>query len=413
MNNKTKTEKYRRLSIASPILALLAFVSAIIFFIIIGPIFGNYITQNYFPENFPDFYLLIFFVSFSIVFFTIPAIICGVIDFIKIKKGQYTDKGQVLDLLGVCLGGLFILIVIVFYLWGVIAPGPITNYEPEWSPDGTKISYTSEQGYVATIWIMDADGSNQKKLTYGYTHSSEWSPDGNKIFFINSTASAGANRMGIWVMDFNGNNQKHLFDIGGEYKYLAWSPDGTKIAFASLKSGNADIWVIDSDGSNQINITNSTFDDCFPSWSPDGSKIAFVSEQQGNADIWVMDADGSKKINLTNSTTGDYDPVFSPDGTKIAFVSDPESRPLTEWWSQKEGDTKVKVFSFEQQGNTDIWVIDADGSNQIRLTETEGWDGQPAWSPDGTKIIFTSYREGDAQIYVMDADGGNQIRLTK
>ena len=211
----------------------------------------------------------------------------------------------------------------------VFLPGSVTNYEPAQSPDSTKIAFTSEQGGVATIWAMDADGSNQTKLTYGYAHGSVWSPDGAKIFFINFPGQEAQN--GIWVMDSNGSNQKRLFNIAGEYKYLAWSPDGTK--------------------------------------------MAFESEQQGNADIWVMESDGSNQINLTNSTTGDYDPAWSPDGTKIAFVSEPESRSFIEWWSATEEDTKVRVFGWsEQQGNTDIWVMDTDGSNQIRLTETEAWE---------------------------------------
>jgi len=405
MNNKVKSEKFRKLSIAALITGILAYGNVFLFFVYVGPFVNSYLKNFIFI---PDEIYIIFLVTFLVICLPVPAIVCGSIDLKRNKTGRYSNKGRGLDIAGIVLGSVLILIVLVFFLGETIAPGrPVTNYEPAWSPDGTRIAFTSEKQYIATIWAMDADGSNQTKLTYGYTHSSAWSPDSTKIFFIGS----GGAYAGIYVIDSDGNNQRSLLDIADGYKYLACSPDGTKIAFASLSSGNADIWVMDADGSNQINITNSASDDYSPSWSSDGTKIAFESEQQGNADIWVMDADGSNQINITNSATGDYDPAWSPDGTKIAFVSEPESRSFIEWWSEE--DTKVKYFAYEQQGNTDIWVMDTDGSNQIRLTETEAWDGHPAWSPDGTKIVFTSHRDGVAQIYVMEADGSNQTKLTK
>jgi Tol biopolymer transport system component len=409
MNNKVKSEKFRKLSIAALITGILAYGNVFLFFVYVGPFVNSYLKNFIFI---PDEIYIIFLVTFLVICLPVPAIVCGSIDLKRSKAGLFRNKVfKGMDIAGIVLGSFLILIVLVFFLGETIAPGrPVTNYEPAWSPDGTRIAFTSEKQYIATIWAMDADGSNQTKLTYGYTHSSAWSPDSTKIFFIGS----GGAYDGIYVIDSDGSNQKRLFGIAGEYKYLAWSPDGIKIAFASLSSGNADIWVMDGDGSNQTNITNSSSDDYSPAWSPDGTKIAFESEQLGNADIWVMDGDGSNQTNITNSATGDYDPAWSPDGTKIAFVSEPESRSFIEWLSATEEDTKVRVFGWsEQQGNTDIWVMDADGSNQIRLTETEAWDGHPAWSPDGTKIVFTSHRDGVAQIYVMDADGSNQTRLPK
>ena len=113
MNNKVSQKKYRRLSIAAFILGILTFASAFIFFIIIGPIFGKYI-ENFIPENFPDYFIVIFFLSFSIVCFAIPAIICGSIDFKKIKKGQYSNNGLALDIFGILLGGVFILFALLF-----------------------------------------------------------------------------------------------------------------------------------------------------------------------------------------------------------------------------------------------------------------------------------------------------------
>ncbi len=99
-----------------------------------------------------------------------------------------------------------------------------------------------------------------------------------------------------------------------------------------------------------------------------------------------MDADGSNAELLGTGT----DPDWSPDGTKIAFVDDPHrnNRAL------------------------DIHVMDADGTNRVKLTEHPRRDVGPAWSPDGTKIAFVSERDGDREIYVMDADGSNPVNLT-
>ena len=128
-------------------------------------------------------------------------------------------------------------------------------------------------------------------------------------------------------------------------------------------------------------------------------KIAFISDRDGDWEIHVMDADGSNQTRLTNNvgvvlTRGlpsgsiqESGPSWSPDGSKILFISD-------------------------QDGDTEIYVMDADGSNQAKLTDNEVADWQPSWSPDGSSIAFNSNRDGNWEIYAMNADGSNQIRLT-
>ena len=167
----------------------------------------------------------------------------------------------------------------------------------------------------------------------------------------------------------------------------AWSPDGSKIAFASNSSGNYDIFVMSADGTNRTQLTTSTSSDEHPTWSPDGTKIAFASMRSGNYDIWVMSADGSDQKSLTTGSEDEISPAWNADCTKIAFAS-------------------------MRSGNYDIWVMSADGIEKTNLTTDKDADLDPAWSPDGTKIAFSSARRGSYNIWVMNSDGSSQAILT-
>ena len=141
------------------------------------------------------------------------------------------------------------------------------------------------------------------------------------------------------------------------------------------------------------------FSDVGPEWSPDGSKIAFVKPtyyKEGNnwGVIWVMNADGSNKIKLTDDTEKLDSPAWSPDGSKIAFRSGPISYGPGPW------------------DKGDIWVMNADGSNKINLTNKPGCYGEPVWSPDGSKIVFKlETSRPSLDIWVMNSDGSNKIKL--
>jgi Tol biopolymer transport system component len=153
-----------------------------------------------------------------------------------------------------------------------------------------------------------------------------------------------------------------------------------------------------SDGGSQTRLTDSPAFDGDPAVSPDGARIAFTSERDGNREVYVMNADGSGQQRLT--TTGgrvsspafdsvDENPSWSPDGTRIAFDS-------------------------TRDGNWELYVMNADGSGQTRLTDHPALDARPVWSPDGRQIAFESEREarGARHVYVMDADGVAPRRLT-
>jgi TolB protein len=216
----------------------------------------------------------------------------------------------------------------------------------------------------------------------------------------------------VWTVDADGTGLRRLTTDPAHDFDPSWSPDGRRIAFRSDRDGNNEIYVMDADGSHQTNLTKTPDEDEWgPAWSPDGTGIAFNSSRGTHHTamrLYLMKTDGSDVTPL-GDVYAEY-PAWSPDGTKIAFMS------------QEPG-------AAGNNPNYNIYLMNADGSGVRRLTETQGEDGWPSWSPDGQHIAFASARDdcsvsdqpdckrsGDIgpvfELWIMDADGGNQRRLS-
>jgi dipeptidyl aminopeptidase/acylaminoacyl peptidase len=158
----------------------------------------------------------------------------------------------------------------------------------------------------------------------------------------------------IYIMNSNGSGQINISTERHDDGYPDWSPDGTRIAFASTRPGNFlnwGIWVMNADGSEPRMLIDTETNELDPSWSPDGTKIAFVTDRDGNNEIYFMNADGSRQTRLTNTPNQEGTPSWSPDGTKIAFTS-----------------------------RDDIYAINADdGSDRTNLSNNPESDGSPDW----------------------------------
>jgi len=271
--------------------------------------------------------------------------------------------------------------------------------EPGPDPGAGRIIFTRlGNGYV-DLYGMDVNGHNLQLLTtsYAFDDWGNWSSDTFKIVFQSDRIpdTTYTPRFQIYVMNSDGSSVGQLTfpdparDSTGHIKdttsnfHPVWSPDGTKIAFASSRDTNPEIYVMDPNGSNIVRLTHDGAEDGQPAWSPDGSKIAFATNRDGNNEIYVMNANGSGQVDLTNNAASDLTPAWSPDGTKIAFQSD-------------------------RQTDYAVWVMNADGSNPVRLTDPSVPAGSPSWSPDGTRIAY----EQDGDIWVMNVDGTRKIRIT-
>ena len=310
------------------------------------------------------------------------------------------------------------------------------DHRPVWSPDGSKIAFSSNRDGKNEIYVMNADGSNVKRLTTNLVEDgiSSWSPDGLKILF----ESERDGNSEVYVMDADGGNQIRLTRNNAVDGSASWSPDGSQIAFASNRDTgppynpyNLDIYVMNSNGTNVKRIVDDPEYDVGPQWSPDGRKIVFMTARNGDYDVYEMNPDGTGQKNLT----ADYDkssgyPVWSIDGQNIAFsrriegkeqifVMDPDGRNIKQvthnsannalpCWSP---DGSKLVFQTDQDGNSEIYTISVDGE-LVQLTDDAAEDLSPDWSPDGNRIAFSSNRNGKQHIYVMNGDGSSLVQIT-
>jgi TolB protein len=191
-------------------------------------------------------------------------------------------------------------------------------------------------------------------------------------------------------MKQNGTDKQQVTHMSGAAIFPDFSPDGSEIVFAAQPAGATarNIYVVPSDGGTPRQLT-SVGNNVYPAFSPDGSKIVFNSNRTGTSQMYVMNADGSGQTQLTfDPAPKDQVSDWSPDGSKIAYLAD------------THGISDVVNPSWG-----DIWVINADGSDQHPITSGATYYGT-AWSPDGTRIATLDFPS--RTVYTIDAtDGGD------
>jgi TolB protein len=244
------------------------------------------------------------------------------------------------------------------------------------------------------IMSMQPDGEGLRNVTADSApdFGPAWSPDGRRIAFATLRLGT-SNLQQIWTADPSGADAVQLTDLpDGNAEGPAWSPDGRRIAFfASYGPVDSELFSMRRDGSGLVQLTDNRTSESDPDWSPDGDRIAFVRYDR----IATMNPDGSGRIGVTPGGMPGFDPAWSPDGRRIAFVS-----------------------RIEASGQYDLFTIREDGTGLRRITATSRDELQPTWSPSGTRLAYVLQRRNDELdteldvIFSIRSDGTRRTRLT-
>jgi Tol biopolymer transport system component len=312
-----------------------------------------------------------------------------------------------------------------------------------------KIAFINNNEGIKTI---NSDGTEENCIIKKIIGYPSWSFEGNMITVADMSIEYNAL---LYIVNKNGENLRehewlHAGSLNNWYEYYGddapifsarWSPIDNRIAFCGLNKMNSDIYITATDensfnqykylyskSKNLNNITNGGPEDWYPIWSNDGESIYYLTNFYCNHrwqayDIAKININLEDRIRITNNNyitefaispnekkivyTGQYDNLYiiNIEGTEEKKIASGHSAT----WSP---DNSKIAYVSEDNGNSEIYIIDSDGTNKFQLTNNNANNSLPSWSPDGNYIAFVSDENGNDEIYIIDYEGNNQQRLT-
>lgn len=261
-----------------------------------------------------------------------------------------------------------------------VTSSPHQEIEPQWSPEGDKLSYGSGFEGDQNVAVYDLNLQKESMITQGlgFVHATSWSPDGKDIAYVTTEQTPNGINSHVFIVNLGNLEVTQLTDVPSIDGSPSWSPDGHQMAFPSRRSGGVfNLWLQPLSGEEATMVTDHPEIDHGPEWSPDGSKIAFHSERGNTSSIWILNLIDNTVSQLTDDEGNDYYPDWSPDGQAITFSSD-------------------------RSGNHDIWIQALKNQEPIQVTTDSSADSRSSWSPKGDRIAFASNRQGSFDIWLID-----------
>lgn len=285
---------------------------------------------------------------------------------------------------------------------GSVLSSTIVGFEVQKDPGAVgRIVYVSYAAGFPELWTINADGSGASDFVPGgqVEFDPRWSPDGTKVVFSSNRDSS---TFEIYVASADGQVVERVTQDGFNDRWPAWSPDGTQIVYSSLRNGNYDLYVMDADGSNPRAVTTDPGNDLEPTWSPDGSSIAFVSTRvDGVQDIWNFNLSSGVAVRLTNDSANESAPDYAPDGDSIVYGSVDTETGSTEIYLVRTDGTGVSavtsngaenrtprwspdgaqiLFASNLDGDSELYRMPIDGSRLVQITANGHPDQSPSWT---------------------------------
>lgn len=245
-------------------------------------------------------------------------------------------------------------------------------------PASGRLLFTKLTNGTWQVWLMDIGSGQMQQVSYtaGDKRYPVWR-SAQEVAYCTTNQTCFSQRLGD-------ERAEPVLKEAWPVRDIAWSPDGTRLAFSRFRTDLADsanLWIADADGTQQRLLTHEPGIQQHAAWSPDGRLIAYAAGQGPHSyELFLVDLNGGAPQQLTHGRHEAFLPSWSPDGRWIAFSSN-------------------------AGGDYDIWLIGADGTGLTLLTRSAGLDSAPAWTPDGNAIIFATNRRGRLELWTMQSDG--------